>query len=74
MNPIAQLRAKIAAWYQTSDKSALTNVAFLAAIALSTLLLAGVLAVSWWSDNYAPAVEVNGTSISVGEAKARGQI
>ena len=52
----------------------LTNLAFLGAIALSTLLLAGVLAVGWWSDNYASAVTVNGSSISVGEAKSRGEI
>ena len=74
MNPIAKLRAKAAAWYQTTDKSALTNLLFLGAIGLSTLLLAGVLAVGWWSDNYASAVAVNGSSISVGEAKSRGEI
>jgi len=69
VNPIVKLRAKAAAWYQTTDKSALTNLVFLGAIGLSTLLLAGVLAVGWWSDNYASAVAVNGSSISVGEAK-----
>ena len=69
-----KLRAKAAAWYQTTDKSALTNLVFLGAIGLSTLLLAGVLAVGWWSDNYASAVAVNGSSISVGEAKSRGEI
>ena len=74
MNPIVKLRAKAAAWYQTTDKSALTNLVFLGAIGLSTLLLAGVLAVGWWSDNYASAVAVNGSSISVGEAKSRGEI
>ena len=40
----------------------------------STVLLAGVVAVNWWNDTYASAVEVNGAAISVGEAKARGQI
>ena len=74
MNPIAKLRASALAWYHATDKSVLTNLAFLWAIALSTLLLAGVLAVGWWSDNFAPAVEVNGVSISVGEAKSRGEI
>jgi len=74
MNPIAKLRAIAVARYHATDKSVLTNLAFLGAIALSTLLLAGVLAVGWWSDNFAPAVEVNGVSISVGEAKARGEI
>jgi parvulin-like peptidyl-prolyl isomerase len=74
VNPIAKLRASAVAWYHATDKSVLTNLAFLGAIALSTLLLAGVLAVGWWSDNFAPAVEVNGVSISVGEAKSRGEI
>ena len=74
MNPIAKLRASAVARYHAADKSVLTNLAFLGAIALSTLLLAGVLAVGWWSDNYASAVTVNGSSISVGEAKSRGEI
>ena len=74
MNPIAKLRASAVAWYHATDKSVLTNLAFLGAITLSTLLLAAVLAVGWWSDNFAPAVEVNGVSISVGEAKSRGEI
>ena len=74
MNPIAKLRASAVARYHAADKSVLTNLAFLGAIALSTLLLAGVLAVGWWSDNYASAVTVNGSSISVGEAKLRGEI
>lgn len=74
MNPIAKLRASAVARYHATDKSVLTNLAFLGAIALSTLLLAGVLAVGWWSDNYASAVTVNGSSISVGEAKSRGEI
>ena len=74
MNLFDSVKTRVKRWFAEADKSVLTNLAFLSAIALSTLLLAGVVAVNWWSDNYAPAVEVNGTSISVGEAKARGQI
>ena len=48
MNPIAKLRASAVARYHAADKSVLTNLAFLGAIALSTLLLAGVLAVGYW--------------------------
>ncbi len=74
MNLFQTSRAKIAARLAETDKSVLTNLAFLSAIALSTLLLSAVLAVSWWSDNFASAVEVNGASITVGEAKSRGDI
>lgn len=74
MNLFDSIQTRVKRRFAEADKSVLTNLAFLSAIALSTLLLAGVVAVNWWSDNYAPAVEVNGTSISVGEAKARGQI
>ena len=74
MNLFQSARARIAARLADTDKSVLTNLAFLSAIALSTLLLSAVLAVSWWSDNFASAVEVNGVSISVGEAKSRGDI
>ena len=74
MNLFQSARARIAARLAETDKSVLTNLAFLSAIALSTLLLSAVLAVSWWSDNFASAVEVNGVSISVGEAKSRGDI
>ena len=74
MNLFQSARAKIAARLAETDKSVLTNLAFLSAIALSTLLLSAVLAVSWWSDNFASAVEVNGSSITVGEAKSRGDI
>ncbi|RLT27894.1 MAG: hypothetical protein DWI47_00710 [Chloroflexi bacterium] len=74
MNLFQTARAKIAARLAETDKSVLTNLAFLSAIALSTLLLSAVLAVSWWSDNFASAVEVNGASITVGEAKSRGDI
>jgi len=74
MNLFQSARARIAARLAETDKSVLTNLAFLSAIALSTLLLSAVLAASWWSDNFASAVEVNGVSISVGEAKSRGDI
>ena len=74
MNLFQSARAKVAARLADADKSVLTNLAFLSAIALSTLLLSAVLAVGWWSDNFASAVEVNGASITVGEAKSRGDI
>ena len=74
MNLLVKLRVRITAWYNATDKPFLANLSFLAAIALSTSLLAGVLAVGWWSDNFASAVTVNGSSISVGEAKSRGEI
>jgi hypothetical protein len=74
MNLITRLRSRIAAWYETADKSLLTNFAFLAAIALSALLLVGAVGASWWGNTFATAVEVNGRSISVGEARARGDI
>jgi len=74
MNLFQSARARITARLAEADKSVLTNLAFLSAIALSTLLLTAVLAVGWWSDNLAPAVEVNGVSISVGEARSRGDI
>ena len=74
MNLITRLRSRIAAWYETADKSLLTNFAFLAAIALSALLLVGAVGASWWGNTFATAVEVNGRSMSVGEARARGDI
>lgn len=74
MNLITRLRGRIAAWYETADKSLLTNFAFLAAIALSALLLVGVVGAIWWGNTFATAVEVNGRSMSVGEARARGDI
>lgn len=74
MNLIPRLRSRIAAWYETADKSLLTNFAFLAAIALSALLLVGAVGASWWGNTFATAVEVNGRSMSVGEARARGDI
>lgn len=74
MNLFARIRSIIAARYAVADKSALTNLAFLSAIALSAVLLFGVVGVSWWTDNLAPGIEVNGGSITVGEARARGDI
>lgn len=74
MNLIPRLRGRIAAWYETADKSLLTNFAFLAAIAFSALLLVGVVGASWWGNTFATAVEVNGRSMSVGEARARADI
>ena len=60
MSLLERILSRLSARYAATDKTALTNLAFLGAIALSALLLAGVLAVGWWSDNYASAVEVNG--------------
>lgn len=74
MNIITRIRSGVAAWYGSADKSVLTNFAFLSAIALSAVLLLGVVGVSWWADNLSPAVEVNGSSISIGEARARSNI
>ncbi|MFM8429174.1 MAG: peptidylprolyl isomerase, partial [Candidatus Limnocylindrus sp.] len=74
MRLIARLRARLSAWYEQADKSLLTNVAFLVAIGLSAVLLVGAVGASWWTNNFAAAVEVNGRAINVGEAKARGEI
>ena len=74
MNFIDRIRAAVAARFAAADKSVLTNLAFLSAIGLSAVLLLGVMGASWWSDNLAPAIEVNGSSISIGEARARGDI
>jgi parvulin-like peptidyl-prolyl isomerase len=74
MRLIARLRARLSAWYDQADKSLLTNIAFLAAIGLSAVLLVGAVGASWWTSTFAAAVEVNGRAISVGEARARGEI
>ena len=74
MRLIARLRARLSAWYDQADKSLLTNMAFLAAIGLSAVLLVGAVGASWWTSTFAAAVEVNGRAISVGEARARGEI
>ena len=42
MNPIARLRARVVARYQAADKTALTNLSFVIAIALTAVLLVGV--------------------------------
>ena len=74
MRLVARLRARLSAWYDQADKSLLTNMAFLAAIGLSAVLLVGAVGASWWTSTFAAAVEVNGRAISVGEARARGEI
>ena len=71
---LKQLSQRVAAWFERSDKTLLTNLAFLSAIALSALLLAGAIGASIWSNNFAAAISVNGSSISVGEARARTDI
>jgi parvulin-like peptidyl-prolyl isomerase len=74
MKLFTRLRARIAAWYEAADKSLLANLAFLSAIVLSAILLVGAVGASWWSSTFASAIEVNGASISVGEARARGDV
>ena len=74
MRLVARLRARLSAWYDQADKSLLTNMAFLAAIGLSAVLLVGAVGAAWWTSTFAAAVEVNGRAISVGEARARGEI
>ena len=74
MNPFSRLRQGLAARYARADKTALTNLTFVAAIALSALLLLGAGGYGWWSATLAPGVEVNGHGISKSEAKARGDI
>lgn len=74
MKLFARIRSLVTARYAAADKSVLTNLAFLSAIALSAVLLFGVVGVSWWEDNLAPGIEVNGSSITVAEARARGDI
>ena len=74
MNPIARLRARVAARYQAADKTALTNLSFVVAIALTAVLLVGVAGYSVYDSTWAPAVEVNSASINKAEAKARAEI
>ncbi|MFM8403907.1 MAG: hypothetical protein ACKN98_05155, partial [Candidatus Limnocylindrus sp.] len=64
----------ITARYEAADKSLLTNLAFLSAIALSAILLFGAIGANIWSNTFATAISVNGASISVGEAKARADL
>jgi parvulin-like peptidyl-prolyl isomerase len=74
MNPIARLRARAAARYQAADKTALTNLSFVVAIALAAVLLVGVAGYSVYDSTWAPAVEVNSASINKAEAKARAEV
>jgi hypothetical protein len=74
MNPIARLRARAAARYQAADKTALTNLSFVVAIALAGALLVGVAGYSVYDSTWAPAVEVNSASINKAEAKARAEV
>ena len=74
MNPIARLRARAAARYQAADKTALTNLSFVLAIALTGVLLVGVASYSVYDSTWAPAVEVNNASINKAEAKARAEV
>lgn len=69
-----RLLQRLTAWFERTDKSLLTNLSFLSAIALSALLLVGAIGASIWSTNFAAAIGVNGSSISVGEARARTDI
>jgi len=74
MNPIARLRARAAARYQAADKTALTNLSFVVAIALAGALLVGVAGYSVYDNTWAPAVEVNSAAINKAEAKARAEV
>jgi parvulin-like peptidyl-prolyl isomerase len=74
MSLLRRVRTSIQSRFEAADKSVLTNIAFLSAIVLSGLLLVGVALSAWWSDNLASAVEVNGQSVTVSEARARANI
>ena len=74
MNPIKRLRTRVAAWYRAADKTALTNLSFVIAIALAGALLIGVAGYSVYNSTWAPAVEVNSAAINKAEAKARAEI
>ena len=74
MNPIKRLRTRVAAWYRAADKTALTNLSFVIAIALAGALLIGVAGFSVYNSTWAPAVEVNSAAINKAEAKARAEI
>jgi len=74
MNPIARLRARAAASYRGADKTALTNLSFVVAIALAAVLLVGVAGFSVYDGIWAPAVEVNSAAINKAEAKARAEV
>mgnify|MGYP003342745181 CR=1 FL=1 len=68
------MRARIASRFAAADKSALTNLVFVVVIAATALLFVVSAGYLWWSDTLAPAVEVNGSSISKTEAKARAEV
>lgn len=74
MNPIARIRARLASRFAAADKSALTNLAFVVAIAATALLFVVSTGYLWWSGTLAPAVEVNGAGISKLEAKSRAEV
>lgn len=74
MSLLRRVKTSIQSRFEAADKSVLTNIAFLSAIVLSGLLLVGVALSAWWSDNLASAVEVNGQSVTVSEARARANI
>ena len=71
---LRRFRQWITARYEAADKSLLTNLAFLSAIALSAILLFGAIGANVWSNTFATAIGINGASISVGEAKSRADI
>jgi len=74
MNPIARLRARVAARYQAADKTALTNLTFVIAIGLAGTLLVGVAGYSVYDSTWAPAVQVNDAGFNKSEAKARAEV
>ena len=74
MNPIARLRARAAARYQAADKTALTNLSFVLAIALTAVLLVGYAGYTVYNGTLASAVEVNNASINKSEAKGRAEV
>lgn len=74
MNPIARLRARVAARYQAADKTVLTNLTFVVAIGLAGTLLVGVAGYSVYDGTWAPAVQVNDAGFNKGEAKARAEV
>jgi parvulin-like peptidyl-prolyl isomerase len=74
MNPIARLRARVAARYQAADKTVLTNLTFVVAIGLAGTLLVGVAGYSVYDSTWAPAVQVNDAGFNKAEAKARAEV
>ena len=74
VNPLDRIRRAIVARYGNADMRVVTNVSFVVAIVLSALILVAAGGYGWWSATLAPAVEVDGSSISKSEAKARADI